>query len=76
MEGAQRFGIKGKLDPRYIGPFTIPEKVWKSGIPIGTSAEPFSGSQCVPHVATLPLLQGPNPSSGLSSARVTTGPLL
>ena len=26
MKGAHRFGIKGKLDPRYIGPFTILER--------------------------------------------------
>ena len=26
MKGAHRFGIKGKLAPRYIGPFTILER--------------------------------------------------
>ena len=26
MKGAPRFGIKGKLAPRYIGPFTILER--------------------------------------------------
>ena len=26
MKGAHRFGIKGKLDPRYVGPFTILER--------------------------------------------------
>ena len=26
MKGAQRFGIKGKLAPHYIGPFTILER--------------------------------------------------
>ena len=26
MKGAHRFGIKGKLDPHYIGPFTILER--------------------------------------------------
>jgi hypothetical protein len=26
MKGIKRFGMKGKLAPRYIGPFLIPEK--------------------------------------------------
>jgi hypothetical protein len=27
MQGVKRFGIKGKLAPRYIGPFPILEKL-------------------------------------------------
>jgi hypothetical protein len=26
MKGIKRFGIKGKLSPRYIGPFKIPSQ--------------------------------------------------
>jgi hypothetical protein len=26
MKGVKRFGVKGRLIPRYIGPFPIPEK--------------------------------------------------
>jgi hypothetical protein len=26
MKGVKRFGVKGKLSPRYIGPFSILEK--------------------------------------------------
>jgi hypothetical protein len=29
MKGAKRFGVKGKLSPRYIGPFPILEKCGK-----------------------------------------------
>jgi hypothetical protein len=28
MKGVKRFGVKGKLAPRYIGPFPILEKCW------------------------------------------------
>jgi hypothetical protein len=28
MKGVRRFGIKGKLAPRYIGPYTIIDKYW------------------------------------------------
>jgi hypothetical protein len=29
MKGVKRFGVKGKLSPRYIGPFPILEKCGK-----------------------------------------------
>jgi hypothetical protein len=33
MKGVKRFGVKGKLAPRYIGPFPILEKAYKLDLP-------------------------------------------
>jgi hypothetical protein len=32
MKGVKRFGVKGKLAPRYIGPFPHPREVWICGL--------------------------------------------
>jgi hypothetical protein len=32
MKGMKRFGVKGKLAPRYIGPFPHPREVWICGL--------------------------------------------
>ena len=42
MKGVQRFGVKGKLAPRYVGPFPILEQcgpvAYRLGIPVQLSA--------------------------------------
>jgi hypothetical protein len=35
MKGMKRFGMKGKLAPRYIGPFH--DLVWERGIQVGVA---------------------------------------
>ncbi len=64
MKGTHRFGIKGKLAPRYIGPIPYSCKTRTRGISAGTAIEPFSGSRCFPCVTTPSLLQGTKPNSG------------
>jgi hypothetical protein len=51
MKGMKRFGMKGKLAPRYIGPFSILGK-WKCGIQV-EFATITSGVHDIFHVSQL-----------------------
>ncbi|WVZ58839.1 hypothetical protein U9M48_009065 [Paspalum notatum var. saurae] len=44
MKGVHRFGVKGKLAPRYVGPFKITERVWAACLPVGATSTP--GREC------------------------------
>ncbi|WVZ85075.1 hypothetical protein U9M48_032033 [Paspalum notatum var. saurae] len=44
MKGVHRFGVKGKLAPRYVGPFKITEQRWAGCLPIGVTST--SGCEC------------------------------
>ncbi|WVZ99579.1 hypothetical protein U9M48_044849 [Paspalum notatum var. saurae] len=44
MKGVHRFGVKGKLAPRYVGPFKITSKQWAGCLPVGVT--PTSGCEC------------------------------
>ena len=48
MKGVNRFGVKGKLAPRYIGPFQIFGEVWKGGISLEVTRTSLSCTRCVP----------------------------
>ncbi|WVZ90819.1 hypothetical protein U9M48_037079, partial [Paspalum notatum var. saurae] len=38
MKGVHRFGVKGKLAPRYVGPFKITERRWADCLPVGATS--------------------------------------
>jgi hypothetical protein len=42
-KGVQRFGIKGKLAPRYIGPYEIKD-LWTCSIPVEVATSYISNS--------------------------------
>jgi hypothetical protein len=50
-KGVQRFGIKGKLAPRYIGPYEIKGK-WTRGIQIEATSKNVCHPQCIPCIPT------------------------
>ena len=43
-KGVQRFGVKGKLAPRYIGPYPIVERLWSCSISVESSSKVFGNS--------------------------------
>ena len=43
MRGIRRFGLKGKLSPRFVGPFEVLKRVGESGI-YDCSSATFAGS--------------------------------
>jgi hypothetical protein len=47
-KGVQRFGIKGKLAPRYIGPYEIIEACETRGIQIEVTSKNVCHPQCIP----------------------------
>jgi len=52
-----RFGVRGKLSPRYIGPFEILERVGE--VPkISVAAITRRSTQCVSRVTTEKIYQG------------------
>ena len=62
LKGTHRFGIKGKLAPRYIGPFRILAKRGEV-----TSAS-LQSPRCLPRFSTQALLLGSYPWSGPRNA--------
>ena len=52
MKGVMRFGKKGKLSPRYIGPFEIVERIGEVGYQL-TLPPGLSGVHPVFHISTL-----------------------
>ncbi|WVZ94249.1 hypothetical protein U9M48_040159 [Paspalum notatum var. saurae] len=52
MRGIRRFNMKGKLAPRYIGPFKIVERK------VGVATKPIRHTQCVPCVTTKEVFEG------------------
>jgi hypothetical protein len=52
MKGVKRFGVKGKLSPRYIGPFPILEKCGKVAYKLGLPPS-LAGIHDIFHVSQL-----------------------
>jgi hypothetical protein len=52
VKGVRRFGIKGKLAPRYIGPYPIIDKYWPTSYQVEVPAK-LSGVHNVFHVSQL-----------------------
>jgi hypothetical protein len=52
MKGVKRFGVKGKLSPRYIGPFLILEKCGKVAYKLELP-QSLAGVQDIFHVSQL-----------------------
>ena len=61
LKGTHRFGIKGKLAPRYIGPFSHSRQTRRSCLPVGTTSAPLQSSRCLPRFSTHALLLGSYP---------------
>jgi hypothetical protein len=58
MKGVKRFGVKGKLSPRYIGPFPILEKCEKVAYKLELPP-PLAGVHDIFHVSQLKCLKAP-----------------
>ena len=52
MRGVHRFGVKGKLSPKYVGPFTITERIGEMSYRLELP-ETLSGVHDVFHVSQL-----------------------
>jgi hypothetical protein len=58
MKGVKRFGVKGKLAPRYIGPFPIPEKCERCSVQAGIATIIGMNSQYLPCITAKEVLEG------------------
>jgi hypothetical protein len=50
IRGLRRFKVKGKLSPRFIGPFKILERVG-SGLQVGVASSVNRCARCVPYLS-------------------------
>ncbi|GJV22411.1 hypothetical protein Tco_1371431 [Tanacetum coccineum] len=55
-KGVVRFGKRGKLNPRYVGPFKGVSKSWESCLQAGTSSRVEQGSPYLPCVISEEML--------------------
>src|SRR4051812_45992452 len=68
LKGMQRFQLKGKLAPRYIGPFKILNRRGEV-VSIGTARRDVICAQCIPYLITSQVSRSPREDRSVQKYR-------
>ena len=74
MKGIFRFGQKGKLSPKYVGPYRITEPVGPLAYRLDLPAELGRVHECIPHFSAEKVRASPFARLGAREARVRPRP--